>query len=108
MLMVDSEEPVDAVNNPWQHLDSRDRWARPDGAGCEQVCLKVACVEAWLVADVDTLAQFFGNGFRPQIMPNRPPEEMPKATVYDLLERATEDSRKGPYGKSGHSFALLG
>ena len=68
----------------------------------------VQCMEAWFLADRDTLAQFFGDGFNANPLPNRPDvENIPKSDLYDALKGATQASSKGKYGKGPHSFDLL-
>ena len=108
VLLVDSEEGVERGVGPWAFLKRRDNWSRPDGTNDDNVHLMVQCMEAWFLADRDTLAHFFGDGFNANPLPNRPDvENIPKSDLYDALKRATQASRKGKYGKGRHSFDLL-
>ena len=108
VLLVDSEEGVEEDVEPWAFLERRDRWDKPDGARDDNAHLMVQCMEAWFLADRDTLSQFFGHGFRANALPNRPDvENIPKPDLYNALRGATRDSRKGEYGKGRHSFDLL-
>ena len=64
VLLVDAEEPV-ATSTPTgraTHLAKRDGWGL-DGVAAEQVHLMTQCMEAWIVADADTLAAFYGKDF---------------------------------------------
>ena len=53
VLLVDSEEAVNSVSNPWKHLKERkgDGWKKPEKADDESVHLMVQCMEAWFLAD---------------------------------------------------------
>ena len=70
----------------------------------------VQCMEAWLLADRETLADFFGSGFHGSVLPGRPDvENVSKKRLIDALENATRECRpKGRYDKGRHSFQLLG
>ena len=90
VLLVDSEEGVGVGADPWEFLERRDNWSKPDGATDDNAHLMVQCMEAWFLADSDALARFFGNGFNANLLPNRRDvENIPKQDVYDALERAT-------------------
>jgi len=69
----------------------------------------VQCMEAWIVADPDALAKFYGQEFKRAKLPLRVNlEEEPKADLYTRLEDATERTQKGKYGKIRHASELLG
>jgi hypothetical protein len=57
MLLVDSEDPVQDGMAPWTHLAARegDGWSRPAAAVDDTAHLMVQCMEAWFLADKDTL-----------------------------------------------------
>lgn len=122
ILLVDSESPVLADCQqgdpkdwkPWQHLKNRegDQWDKPDGAEDTDCHLMVHCMEAWFLADRDTLKQFFGQGFNANALPaiENGVESIPKKTIYDSLSTATKPCKikaKSRYGKGEHSFAIL-
>ena len=109
VLLVDSEGPVAEGSGPWTHLKNRDNWDRPPGAADDNVHLMVQCMEAWFLADKDTLAQFFGNGFSVNTLPKRTDvENIPKDDVLASLMNATRQCvPKGEYGKGQHSFKIL-
>lgn len=120
MLLVDSESPVKAVYRhesavqwkPWEHLRNRpgDRWNVPAGATDEDCHLMVQCMEAWFLADVATLQNFYGQGFNANALPaqgNRI-ESITKGWIYSSLANATRSCKtKAIYGKGEHSFKLL-
>lgn len=119
MLLVDSEEPVQAGNQsgdpvawkPWAHLKNRagDGWDKPAGANDTDCHFMVVCMENWFLADRKTLASFFGDGFHQKSLPveTRAIETIGKAEVYTSLKSATRPSKLKEYGKGAHSFKLL-
>ena len=110
-LPVDSEGPVAEGLDPWTHLRNRagDGWSGPPGAADDSVHLMVQCMEAWFLADRDSLARFFGAGFNRNALPARSDvENVPKGDVEAVLSNATRAcGGKGAYRKGRHSFAIL-
>jgi len=112
-LLVDSEGAVDnAPPQPWQHLANRtgDQWPKPPTASDDDCHLMVQVMEAWFLADRQTLQTFFGQGFQAGALPavTGNIETLDKALVYQSLARATSNCKtKAPYGKGEHSFKLL-
>ena len=107
VLLVDSEAPV-KTSNTWDHLRIQDGWVRPAGSADDDAYLMVQCMEAWLVADPQALADYFGAGFRSRAIPRR--NNVEGMAVKDLLSElraASRGSSKGSYDKGKHSFALL-
>jgi hypothetical protein len=105
VLLVDSEAAVAAL--PRAHLQQRDGW-NLNAAREDQVHLMVQCMEAWLVADPQALADYYKQGFNANALPRRSNlEEEPKAQVYAALEDATRLTQKGSYGKIKHASELL-
>ena len=70
-------------------------------------------MEAWIVADPQSLAKYYERDFHANKLPQRPDlEEEPKAELYDKLAKATRDTSKGEYSeakntKNRHAGALL-
>lgn len=115
ILLVDSEEGVTPETGDRQrdaelrvaHLTERDRWDL-GAASPECIHLMVRCMEAWIVADPDALARFYGQRFARKALPVRQNlEEEPKQDVYHKLARATRKTQKGEYGKIKHASQLL-
>ena len=106
VLLVDSEGPV--MSDTWPHLQERDRWGKPAGATDDNAHLMVQCMEAWFLADRNTLADFFGAEFNRNALPQRTGvEDIPKRDLEKGLEAATRQCRKGTYHKGNHSFEIL-
>ncbi len=109
VLLVDSEEEV--TKAPWTHLAERrgDGWAKPAGAADDQAQLMAQVMESWFLADKDALAEYYGQGFRRNALPNRPNvEQVSKQDVYDGLRNASKATKtKGEYHKTRHGFDLL-
>jgi hypothetical protein len=105
ILLVDSEDMVTA--SPLVHLQQRDGW-NLNGAEDEQVHLMAQCMETWLVADPNALAEYYDQGFNANALPRRINlEEEPKAQIYAALENATRQTQKGSYVKIKHGSELL-
>ena len=105
VLLVDSE---DKVTQPrWEHLRRQDHWQIPDLP--EEHCHFMVCtIEAWLVADPDALATFYGKNFNLKALPTQPDvEAVDKEALMFALNRATERTQKGPYHKIDHCSELL-
>jgi len=108
ILLVDSETAVTA--KPWQHLKTREggNWSRPDGAGDDQAHLMVQVMEAWFLADRETLATYYGQGFLKNSLPRQSDiEQIEKNRVFDALRHASKKTQKGSYHKTRHGFDLL-
>ena len=120
LLLVDSESAVGADCQrggaeewrPWRHLRDRqgDQWERPPRAREQDCHLMVQCMEAWFLADRETLRAFFGPGLNLKALPvaQNPLETMAKERIYEALADATRNcTTKAQYGKGEHSFKLL-
>lgn len=107
MLLVDSEGPVTA-QGPWDHLKERDDWDRPGAAAAGQCHLMVQVMETWFLADVSALQSHYGQGFRPQDLPQSSNiESVPKLDVLSKLDQAAKNTKKGSYKKGSDSFTIL-
>lgn len=117
LLLVDSEDPVNVTHQqgnpdqwkPWDHLHQRDKWDKPANADDIDCHLMVQCMEAWFIADRQALAEFFGQCFKQNQLPNSANsiESIAKRQLYTSLANATKGCQKGQYGKGAHSFKLL-
>lgn len=108
MLLVDSEVPV--TTGVWPHLGGKtgDRWNKPRSATEEHAHLMVQCMEAWFLADQETLGAYYGEGFNVNALPAQPNVELiPKPDVEASLNQATRNTTKKQYHKTNHAFALL-
>ncbi len=108
ILLVDSEGPVS--QDAWQHLQSRDHWAKPQGAEDEQAQLMVQCMETWCAADRQALQAFFGQNLSLNALPDpNDIETRAKDDVQNALARATRACGRGrTYEKGRRSFELVG
>jgi hypothetical protein len=105
VLLVDAEGPVTTTRAG--HLNRRDGWSFADVAETA-VHLMTQTMEAWIVADLDALAKFYGQNFHLGLLPTaKNLEAVRKQDVADSLERATRDTTKGAYHKIKHVNALL-
>jgi hypothetical protein len=107
ILLVDSEVPV-VKQSPLEHLKSRDNWDSP-GVDDTHCYLMVQAMEAWLIADIDSLKRFYGQGFKENaISKNTNVEKIEKDLLEASLKAATRDTKsKGEYQKIQHASKLL-
>lgn len=105
VLLVDSEREVSLPR--LKHLRYWDKF-EPRGLPEAHCHLMVQTVEAWLVADPETLAEFYGQGFLRNALPSQSDvEAIPKAQLLAALDHATRPTRKGKYKKIEHCAELL-
>jgi hypothetical protein len=106
ILLIDSEGPV--KSQPWEHLRRRDRWSKPARVTEDQCHLMVQAMEAWLIADLDTLQTFYGQGFNPKPIPKTANvESVGKRILQSSLREASRDTRTGKYHKTRHAPKIL-
>ena len=94
---------------PVEHLRTRpsDGWDL-SGVDEDQVHLMAQTMETWIAADRDTLATYYGQGFRINVLPTHQDlEDEDKAAVGKALNRATERIQKGRYDKVRRAAELL-
>jgi Domain of unknown function (DUF4276) len=106
VLLVDAEAPVNGAASA--HLQARDGWDL-GFASDQAVHLMVQTMEAWIVADPDALAAYYGQGFLKNALPkSQNLETVAKATLATALENATRKTKtKGAYHKIRHASDLL-
>ncbi|MFB2835155.1 DUF4276 family protein [Floridanema evergladense] len=105
VLLVDAEAPV--KKTPWEHLKFRDNWDSP-GVDDDHCYLMVQAMEAWFIADIDTLKNYYGQGFKENSIPkNSNVENIDKDSLEPSLKAATCDTSKGEYQKIQHASQLL-
>ena len=68
----------------------------------------VTTMETWLLADRQTLINYFPDMNDDALPPDTDLEGQRKKEVADALRNATQPSSKGRYHKGNHSFDLLG
>jgi hypothetical protein len=112
VLLVDAEAPV-TKNSPWEHLKFRDNWDKPTGVDDDNCHLMVQTMEAWFIADIETLRAYYKQGFQESGIPKtRNVETIHKEGTNNKLERilktATANTIKKEYHKINHASELLG
>lgn len=107
ILLVDSEDQIES--GPWDHLKARDNWDRPVGAEDDQVQMMTTCMETWIMADHETLQEFFGPCLREAtLIPVNDLEKRSRQELLDALKSATNDcGKKRGYDKGRCSFQIL-
>jgi hypothetical protein len=105
VLLVDSEAAVSTA--PWAHLKARDGW-EIGGLSDDNCHLMTQAMEAWFLADVHSLALFYGADFYRGSIPSASDvEKIPKSTLEPSLKAATRNTQKGEYHKIHHGSQLL-
>ena len=66
-------------------------------------------MEAWFIADMDTLKKYYGQGFKENSIPKNPDvEKIDKDSLVRSLKEATRNTKsKGEYQKIQHASDLL-
>ncbi|MBE9125101.1 MULTISPECIES: DUF4276 family protein [unclassified Coleofasciculus] len=109
ILLVDSEGAIDKQQKPWEYLKNRveDGW---DCLGTDDThCyLMVQTMEAWFIADIDALRDYYGKGFQESAIPKNPKvEDIEKNTLESALKAATRNTLKKEYHKTRHTSPIL-
>jgi hypothetical protein len=108
VLLVDSEGPV-GTKTPVDYLSGRDKWVFPPIQN-HKIFLMVQAMEAWFLADRETLAAFYDGRFLAKSLPGSPSniEAVPKDDLEPKLRHASKPTNtKGEYHKINHGTALL-
>lgn len=105
VLLVDAEGPVS--QRPWTHLHQRNGWSKLEISD-DNCHLMVQVMEAWLIADLVTLANFYGQGFNLNPIPKQSDVESVSKVDLELgIKIATQNTQKGEYHKIRHGVKIL-
>jgi len=105
VLLVDAEGQI--TGSPWDHLQDRDHWSI-QGIPDDHCHLMVQVMEAWIIADIETLRKFYGQRFNSNSIPRRKDVELiAKGEVQRALIQATQNTQKGEYHKVRHGPRIL-
>lgn len=113
ILLVDSEGIVEG-DDYWAYLTGREKkWERPASVTDDQCQLMIRTMEAWFMADVEALQNYFGQNFNPNpIRKTQNVEDISKQDLKGALSRAVKDTQKakpyrGEYNEIKHGGDLL-
>jgi len=107
-MLIDSEEPVEEIEKPWDHLKKRDNWDAPSEATDDQALLMVVCMETWIVSDRATLKTHYGSSLQESALPPLTGmESRDRETIQNKLVHATR-SCANAYSKGKRSFEVVG
>lgn len=108
VLLIDSEGSVgESDTSPWDYLQQHDRWKRPSDTTDDQCFLMVQSMEAWIIADREALADYYGQGFNPGSLPGGNVEHVEPQRLVDALNQAVRETSKRTYRKMPHGPDLL-
>jgi hypothetical protein len=101
-MWIDSEEPMQDIDNTWQHLAAVTTvapWTKPVGANDDQVLFMATCMETWIVTDRNTLLSHYGKSLHEKHLPAlNNVESLGRDVVQNQLIQATKSCDK-PYAK---------
>jgi len=106
-MLIDSEDPVANINETWNHLKTRDKWNKPQGATDEQVLFMTTCMETWIVADRATLKSHYLKLNAKKLPPLNDLENRNRHEIQDKLKEATKNCTN-KYEKGKRSYEILG
>ena len=106
-MLVDSEVPIDNIEQTWDHLKQRDNWNKPANSADEQVLLMTTCMESWIASDRQALRNHYGANLQENALPDlQGMESRDRHAVQDALVHATRNC-KNAYAKGKRSFEIL-
>jgi len=106
-MLIDSEDILTDLNATWNHLKKRDVWDKPPGSENDQVLFMTTCMETWIVADRDALAEHYGSDLQESALPSLfNLESRSRQEINDSLSHATRYCSNA-YKKGKRSFYVL-
>ncbi|HJH28635.1 MAG TPA: DUF4276 family protein [Methanosarcinaceae archaeon] len=106
-MLIDSEDPLTDLEATWEHLKERDKWDKPLGSENDQVLFMTTCMETWIVADRDALAEHYGSKLQTNALPPLTDlESRSRHEIQNDLSHATRDCSNS-YRKGKRSFDVL-
>lgn len=107
LLLVDSEGPVPPDEPFREYLEKSDRWDLAF-ASEDEIHLMIQIMETWIISDRQALANYYGEGFRKDELPDaQDMESVSRSEVGRALEAAIRASSRGQYHKIKHASDLL-
>jgi hypothetical protein len=113
ILLIDSEGKISQEDRIWEYLETKkeDQWQSLNLTD-EHCHLMVQVMEAWFIADINALKQFYQKGFKEDKIKRgmnnyQSIEQVSKETIDVWLRSATRHSVKGKYHKTQHAPKLL-
>jgi hypothetical protein len=106
VLLVDSEGPIPASDDPWEYVRLRpgDGWLRPDLATADNLHFMVQCIEAWFLSDISKLSSYYGSEFKPDKLPKpvngKDVEQHSKDSIFKGFKAAVKPCDLDGYAKS--------
>ena len=108
LLLVDSEISLQEGQPLWLHVLNyqQDQWKKPKDVTDDHLHFMAQCVESWLIAHPEKLAEYYGKNFG-NIPKTFNVEEISKSEIAESMNRATERTDKGKYSKTKHLPSIL-
>lgn len=107
-MLIDSEDRMTDIEQPWPHLKTRDDWEQPVDTVDEQVLLMVACMETWVATDRTALRSHYGSDLQESGLPSLADmESRDRHAIQNAIKHATRNCSNA-YRKGKRSFNILG
>ncbi len=107
ILLIDSDGPVNQPLATFIKLRKHSK-RKPTPIDENQIHLMVQLMEAWFVADLEALKNYYGQGFKASAdLKKKNVEQIEKTMLMKSLKTATRKTRKGEYHKIKHAADLL-
>jgi Domain of unknown function (DUF4276) len=108
LLLVDSDAALDENESARDFLQKKYKKWKLKTVKDEQCHLMVQIMESWLIADINALKEFYGQGFNFGAIPkNKNVEAVGKEQVEKSLKAAIAKTNKNEYHKIEHGAKLL-
>jgi hypothetical protein len=108
ILLVDSDRPVKDSDSPREHLLRHKKTWKLRGIKDEQCHLMVQIMEAWIIADIQALEDYYGPGLKASsIWKTIDVEQIDKRELEKSLKAATQKTKKEEYNKTKDAPILL-
>ncbi len=106
-MLIDSENILADLNATWDHLKISDGWNKPSGSENDQVLFMTTCMETWIIADRDALAEHYGSDLQKSALLSLVNlESRSRQEIQESLSNATCNCSNA-YKKGKRSFHVL-
>ncbi len=107
-FLIDADDVVGEEETAKSFLQKQNSSWHWQTVNEEQCFLMVQVMESWFLADVDALANYYGQNFnRNTLAKIKKVEKIAKSDVQMSLTEATKNTQKGEYHKTKHGAKLL-
>ena len=112
-MWIDSEEPIkNDIEKTWEYigqLKDIKNFSKPEGANDDQVLFMTTCMETWIIADIETLKDYYGDKLNtnPLNPKSKTLESMVRGQALEAIQKATLNCNN-PFKKGIESYKIIG